>query len=104
MARGDQLARQWMIFQQLMSSKYGKTVNDLAADLDCHPRTVYRDLDALQVGGFPIYNEKANGTNFWALWVAWDRATARYRLFIFNVPEKSVFRVYILFSASKKAL
>ena len=67
MARGDQLARQWMIFQQLMTSRYGKTVNDLAADLDCHPRTVYRDLDALQVGGFPIYNEKVNGTNFWAL-------------------------------------
>ena len=67
MARGDQLARQWMIFQQLMTSRYGKTVNDLAADLDCHPRTVYRDLDALQVGGFPIYNEKVNGTKFWAL-------------------------------------
>jgi predicted DNA-binding transcriptional regulator YafY len=67
MARGDQLARQWMIFQHLMSSKHGKTVNDLAADLDCHPRTVYRDLDALQVGGFPIYSENVNGTNFWAL-------------------------------------
>ena len=67
MARGDQLARQWVIFQHLMTSRYGKTVNDLAADLDCHPRTVYRDLDALQAGGFPIYNEKVNGTNFWAL-------------------------------------
>lgn len=54
MARGDQLARQWIIFQQLMSAKQGKTVNDLAADVDCHPRTVYRDLEALQVGGFPI--------------------------------------------------
>ena len=67
MARGDQLARQWIIFQQLMTSRYGKTVNDLAADLDCHPRTVYRDLEALQVGGFPIYNDKVNGTNYWAL-------------------------------------
>ena len=67
MARGDQLARQWMIFQQLMTARYGKTVNELAADLDCHPRTVYRDLDALQVGGFPLYNEKVNGTNLWAL-------------------------------------
>lgn len=67
MARGDQLARQWIIFQQLMKSRYGKTVNDLAADLDCHPRTVYRDLDALQAAGFPLYNEKVNGTNFWAL-------------------------------------
>jgi predicted DNA-binding transcriptional regulator YafY len=67
MARGDQLARQWIIFQQLMSAKQGKTVNDLAADVDCHPRTVYRDLEALQVGGFPIYTEKVNGTNFWTL-------------------------------------
>ena len=67
MARGDQLARQWIIFQQLMTSRYGKTVKDLAAGLDCHQRTVYRDLVALQVGGFPIYNERVNGTNFWAL-------------------------------------
>jgi len=83
MARGDQLARQWIIFQQLMASKYGKTVNDLAADLDCHPRTVYRDLDALQVGGFPIYNERVNGTNFWAL-----MESARKPVLIpFSLPE-----------------
>jgi len=67
MARGDQLARQWVIFQKLLTSKYGKTVNDLASDLDCHPRTVYRDLEALQAAGFPIFNERINGTGFWAL-------------------------------------
>jgi predicted DNA-binding transcriptional regulator YafY len=67
MARGDQLARQWKIFHTLISSRYGKSVNDLAANLDCHPRTVYRDLDALQAAGFPLYNQKVNGTNRWAV-------------------------------------
>jgi predicted DNA-binding transcriptional regulator YafY len=67
MARGDQLARQWKIFHTLITSRYGKSVNDLAGDLECHPRTVYRDLDALQAAGFPIYNERVNGTNRWAV-------------------------------------
>lgn len=67
MARGDQLGRQWRIMQTLISSKYGKSVGDLAADLDCHPRTVYRDLDALQIAGFPIYTEKVEGKNFWSV-------------------------------------
>jgi predicted DNA-binding transcriptional regulator YafY len=67
MARGDQLARQWVIFQRLCNSSRGKTVNELRDDLDCHPRTVYRDLDALQAAGFPIVTERQNGTTRWAL-------------------------------------
>ena len=67
MARGDQLARQWRIFHTLISSKYGKSVSDLAGNLECHPRTVYRDLDALQAAGFPLYNERVNGTSRWAV-------------------------------------
>jgi predicted DNA-binding transcriptional regulator YafY len=67
MARGDQLARQWKIFQTLVTSRYGKSVADLAKNLDCHQRTVYRDLNALEAAGFPIYTETANGKNIWCL-------------------------------------
>ncbi|MDZ7697730.1 MAG: helix-turn-helix domain-containing protein [Deltaproteobacteria bacterium] len=67
MARGDQLGRQWKIIQTLISSSQGKSAADLARDLDCHPRTVYRDLEALQVAGFPIYTERAGGKNLWSL-------------------------------------
>jgi predicted DNA-binding transcriptional regulator YafY len=67
MARGDQLARQWKIFQTLVSSRYGKSVSALAKDLGCHQRTVYRDLDALEAAGFPIYTENVDGRNIWYL-------------------------------------
>jgi predicted DNA-binding transcriptional regulator YafY len=67
MARGDQLARQWKIFQTLVNSRYGKSVAALAEELDCHQRTVYRDLDALEAAGFPIYTEFENGRNLWRI-------------------------------------
>ena len=67
MARGDQLARQWKIFQTLVSCRYGKSVADLARDLDCHQRTAYRDLHALEDAGFPIYTENLNGQSRWLL-------------------------------------
>ena len=67
MARGDQLGRQWQIIQILVSSKMGKSAAELATDLECHPRTLYRDLEALQVAGFPIYTEKVAGKNLWSL-------------------------------------
>ena len=54
MARGDQLGRQWKIIQTLISSRKGKSAADLAQDLGCHPRTVYRDLEALHERGLPL--------------------------------------------------
>ena len=69
MPRGDQMGRQWRIIQTLISSKTGKTVTELIdiLELDCHQRTVYRDLDALQNAGFPIYNETVDNKNLWML-------------------------------------
>ena len=67
MARGDQLGRQWKIIQTLVSARQGKSAAELAQDLECHPRTLYRDLEALQVAGFPIYTEKVDGKALWSL-------------------------------------
>ena len=83
MARGDQLARQWRIIQTLISSRSGKSVGDLAAILECHTRTVYRDLEALQAAGFPVYTERAGGKNLWCL-----LESARHSIPIpFSLPE-----------------
>jgi predicted DNA-binding transcriptional regulator YafY len=64
MGRGNQLARQWRIIQTLISSKQGKSVGDLVKDENCHPRTIHRDLEALQEAGFPIYEERRDGGPF----------------------------------------
>ena len=67
MARGEQLGRQWMILQMLIASTDGKSVPELANKAHCHFRTVYRDLEALQIAGFPIYTEKKEGKTFWCI-------------------------------------
>jgi predicted DNA-binding transcriptional regulator YafY len=67
MARGDQLARQWRILQSLMASHRGKSAADLAKELESHWRTVYRDLEALQLAGFPIFTERVEGKNLWSV-------------------------------------
>jgi predicted DNA-binding transcriptional regulator YafY len=68
MARGDQLSRQWKIIQSLLASKQGRAASDLARDLACHSRTVYRDLEALQSAGFPLYTGKnEEGRTLWSL-------------------------------------
>jgi predicted DNA-binding transcriptional regulator YafY len=71
MARGDQLARQWRIIQTLVSSKYGKTVAELGREENCTLRTIYRDLEALQEAGFPIFQEREDGKSIWAVVDEW---------------------------------
>jgi predicted DNA-binding transcriptional regulator YafY len=56
--RGDQLARQWQLIQRLGKSRRGVGLDELAEDLGCVRRTVYRDLDALMYAGFPVVSEK----------------------------------------------
>jgi predicted DNA-binding transcriptional regulator YafY len=56
--RGDQLARQWQLIQHLARSRAGVGLDELAEELGCVRRTVYRDLDALMYAGFPLVSEK----------------------------------------------
>lgn len=67
MARGDQLARQWKLIETLLASHTGKSASQLADELDCTPRTVYRDLEALQAAGFPLYTEQVESKTLWSL-------------------------------------
>jgi predicted DNA-binding transcriptional regulator YafY len=59
--RGDQLARQWQLIQRLAKSHAGVGLDDLAEDLGCVRRTVYRDLDALMYAGFPVVSDRRDG-------------------------------------------
>lgn len=63
--RGDQLARQWQLVQRLARSHSGVGLEELAEDLGCVRRTIYRDLDALMYAGFPVVSEKRDGKVFY---------------------------------------
>ncbi|MBT8339060.1 MAG: transcriptional regulator [Desulfatitalea sp.] len=67
MARGDQLSRQWKLIQSLIASVKGRSAGDLAQELACHSRTVYRDLEALQAAGFPLFTQHDGGRTFWSI-------------------------------------
>ncbi len=59
--RGDQLARQWQLIQRLARSRVGVGLGELADELGCVRRTIYRDLDALMYAGFPVVSERRGG-------------------------------------------
>ncbi len=65
--RGDQLSRQWRLIQRLAKSRAGVGLDDLAEELECTKRTVYRDLDALMYAGFPVTSDKRDTRVFYHL-------------------------------------
>jgi predicted DNA-binding transcriptional regulator YafY len=64
--RGDQLARQWRVIRAIEASPSGLTVAEIANREETGIRTIYRDLEALQAAGFPLYTEKVDKANRWA--------------------------------------
>jgi predicted DNA-binding transcriptional regulator YafY len=51
--------------QRLARSRSGVGLDELAEELGCVRRTVYRDLDALMYAGFPVTSEKRDGKAFY---------------------------------------
>ncbi len=64
--RGDQLARQWRVIRAIEASPGGLTVAEIAKREETGIRTIYRDLEALQAAGFPLYTERVERATRWA--------------------------------------
>ena len=75
--RGDQLSRQWRILRQIEVSRNGLTATEIAAMENVSLRTAYRDLDALQLAGFPLHTEKGENGRQWKFVNSYQ----------FNVPQ-----------------
>ena len=67
MARNSELIRQWEILRDIDSARTGISIARLATGRDVHSRTIRRDLEALARAGFPLFDEKVNGTSMWKL-------------------------------------
>ena len=65
--RGDQLARQWRVLRHLEASRMGLTAQDVAEIGGCSLRTAYRDLNDLELAGFPLYSEDSDKGQRWKL-------------------------------------
>ncbi len=79
MARGDEAVRQLKVLRKL-EGRRTNTIPKLAADLGVTERTIRRDLDALQLAGFPIYDERADGAVFWRIDGTPSRTLERHAL------------------------
>lgn len=67
MARNSEVIRQWEILREIDGARVGITIAKLASSRGVHPRTIRRDVDALCAAGFPLYDEKINGSTRWKL-------------------------------------
>jgi proteasome accessory factor B len=66
MGRNSELIRQWTLLHRIATTR-GQTIPTLATELSVSTRTIRRDLEALQVAGFPVYDDTVHGSKFWRL-------------------------------------
>ncbi len=73
------MSRQWHLLRRLEASA-GSTLEQLAnglpPDLQKHPRTLRRDLEALETVGFPLVTESVDGRTRWRLMEGFRRIPA----------------------------
>lgn len=65
--RNSELVRQWQILRTIDAAPAGVSVRRLARERHVHPRTIRRDIDALERAGFPVYCDRQNGTALYKL-------------------------------------
>jgi predicted DNA-binding transcriptional regulator YafY len=70
MARYDQTTRQLFLLARIESSRFGVTLQELVDsipdDYPRNPRTVRRDLEAMELH-YPVYATRQNGRTVWKL-------------------------------------
>ncbi len=68
MSRGEPLIRQWNLLKTIQANYFGITADELAQRVECSKRQVQRDMNVLQLVGFPIrYEVRDNGKKFWRM-------------------------------------
>ena len=67
MPRNSEMTRQWQVLRDIDAARTGITIPKLAVSRGVHQRTIRRDIEALSNAGFPLYDEKVNGTTMWKL-------------------------------------
>lgn len=64
--RNAEVIRQWNILREIEASRRA-TIHGLARRTGVTTRTIRRDLEALQLAGFPLYDETIDGRRYWKL-------------------------------------
>lgn len=67
MPRNREAIRQWQILRALAAARLGLSVDAIARAQGVTPRTIRRDLTALEAAGFPLYQEKREPGVFWKI-------------------------------------
>lgn len=67
MPRHQQVLRQWKLLRRLERAPGGVSIAELAASEQLSERSLYRDLEALEAAGFPLYPDEVDGQRRWFL-------------------------------------